>query len=86
MEPAEEMMKILKDTGIYSIKYQEFLGSGQNTVPEGEVTCWFLRSAVHTYISLVISVVLVNNKEGNPFLLPGLVLSESELLLTQGNL
>ncbi|XP_071545009.1 methyltransferase-like protein 27 [Panulirus ornatus] len=33
LEPSEGMMNILRDTGVYSVKYQEFLGIGQNTVP-----------------------------------------------------
>nr|XP_053649924.1 methyltransferase-like protein 27 [Cherax quadricarinatus] len=34
LEPSEGMMRILKDTDIYTFKYQEFIGMGQNTVPQ----------------------------------------------------
>ncbi|XP_042209235.1 demethylmenaquinone methyltransferase-like isoform X4 [Homarus americanus] len=33
LEPSEGMMNQLKSTGIYTLKYQEFLGLGQNTIP-----------------------------------------------------
>nr|XP_053646617.1 methyltransferase-like protein 27 [Cherax quadricarinatus] len=34
LEPSEGMMNILKNTGVYTVKYQEFIGLGQSTVPK----------------------------------------------------
>ncbi|XP_063595604.1 uncharacterized protein LOC134772498 isoform X2 [Penaeus indicus] len=34
LEPSEGMMHILEDTGVYSYKYMEFLGLGENSVPD----------------------------------------------------
>lgn len=34
LEPSTGMMNILKDSGIYKIKYQELIGVGENTVPQ----------------------------------------------------
>lgn len=43
LEPVEGMMKVLKERGIYSLKYQEFIGLGESTVPKDTydlvVTC-----------------------------------------------
>ncbi|XP_069952861.1 methyltransferase-like protein 27 [Cherax quadricarinatus] len=34
LEPSEGMMNILRNTGVYTLKYQEFIGLGQSTVPK----------------------------------------------------
>nr|XP_053637667.1 methyltransferase-like protein 27 isoform X1 [Cherax quadricarinatus] len=34
LEPSEGMMNILKKTGVYTLKYQEFIGTGHSTVPK----------------------------------------------------
>lgn len=34
LEPSEGMLDVLRETGVYSTKYQEFLGIGQNSVPD----------------------------------------------------
>lgn len=36
LEPSEGMIKRLKDTSAYDLKYQEFIGHGGCTVPAGE--------------------------------------------------
>ncbi|KAK3873955.1 hypothetical protein Pcinc_021068 [Petrolisthes cinctipes] len=33
LEPSEGMIQLLKDTGVYNLKYQEFIGHGKSTVP-----------------------------------------------------
>nr|XP_053637668.1 methyltransferase-like protein 27 isoform X2 [Cherax quadricarinatus] len=43
LEPSEGMMNILKKTGVYTLKYQEFIGTGHSTVPKGGLVVILMR-------------------------------------------